>query len=56
MADKSELKFDELTSCLTKHKKKVSEVSDAAKETVVTELNKIKDEIRVERKRRTKRA
>ena len=54
MADKSELKFDEMKNCFAK--KQVKNVSDAAKETVVAELNKIKDEIRVERKRRTKRA
>ena len=45
-------KIERLGTCLTAMEK----VSDDAKETVVNELIKLKDEIRTERKRRIKKA
>ena len=52
MTDDKITKIEKLGSCLTAMEK----VSDNAKEVVVNELTKLRDESRLERKRRVKKA
>ncbi len=52
MTDDKIAKIEKLGSCLTA----IEQVSDNAKEVVVNELKKLKNEIQTERKRRVKKA